>query len=68
MFGLLQTFRPDSRGTSNRASGTRSGVRRWYSKVFKQLSGINIIEGKKHEKLEYIQLQIIVSTVKKSSA
>ena len=47
MFGLLQTFRPDSRGTSNRASGTRSGVRRWYSKVFKQLSGINIIEGKK---------------------
>ena len=65
MFGLLQTFRPDSRGTSNRASGTRSGVRRWYSKVFKQLSGINIIEGKKHEKLEYIRLQIILSPVKK---
>ena len=60
MFGLLQTFRPDSRGTSNRASGTRSGVRRWYSKVFKQLSGIDIIEGKK-----YIQLQIILSPVKK---
>ena len=47
MFGLFQTFRPDSRGTSNRASGTRSGVRRWYSKILKQLSGINIIEGKK---------------------
>ena len=47
MFGLFQTFRPDSRGTSNRASGTRSGVRRWYSRIFKQLSDINIIEGKK---------------------
>ena len=43
---MFQTFRPDSRGTSNRASGTRSGVRRLYSKIFKQLSG-NIIEGKK---------------------
>ena len=47
MFCLFQTFRPDSRGTSNRASGTRSGVRRWYSRIFKQLSDINIIEGKK---------------------
>ena len=65
MFGLFQTFRPDSRGTSNRASGTRSGVRRWYSKIFKQLSGIDVIEEKKHEKLEYIQLQIILSPVKK---
>ena len=60
MFCLFQTFRPDSRGTSNRASGTRSGVRRQYSKIFKQLSGINIIEGEK-----YIQLQIILSPVRK---
>ena len=58
MFWLFQTFRPDSRGTSNRASGTRSGVRRLYSKIFKQLWG-NIIEGKK-----YIQLQLILSPVK----